>query len=173
MSFSTLGFPAISMYTVPTTQHSSPCRTSSTRSTNVGFCPPILPPCQHAVPCTPTYRGPTMWPSILRSRAMPPPPAALQSSSIASTAESTCRQIVASSADQCLGAVRNHVAGCRPKHFEMVLRAHPHWSGQCLRLSCGFGTHKGSPLSMLSSISAMRNCSAVQREEHCCGRGCA
>lgn len=38
-SSSTLGFSVISMYTVPTTQHSSPCRTSSTRSTYFALSP--------------------------------------------------------------------------------------------------------------------------------------
>ena len=42
MSSRMFGFSAISIYTVPTTQHSSPCRTSSTLSTRLAFSPAIF-----------------------------------------------------------------------------------------------------------------------------------
>lgn len=42
MSSKTFGLSVISMNTVPTTQHSSPCLTSSTRSTLLGRSPPNL-----------------------------------------------------------------------------------------------------------------------------------
>lgn len=40
ISSNTFGFNGISMYTVPTTQHNSPCRTSSTRSTGLTWLSP-------------------------------------------------------------------------------------------------------------------------------------
>jgi len=130
MSFNTLGFSAISMYTVPTTQQSSPCLTSSTRSTKVAFCPPNLYdvsiPLYHEV-CIPT---PTACYCIPRSRSTHLQLSASPSSSIALTAKSTYRRIVANSGARYPVVARSRVADCTPNGFETVRAAHPHCCGQ-------------------------------------------
>jgi hypothetical protein len=150
MSFSTLGFSAISMYTVPTTQQSSPCLTSSTRSTKVAFCPPSFLGISISLYCcvrshSDAYR------CIPQSRATHPRPSASPSSSIALTVGSTCRRTAASSVVRCPVVVRIHVVGCTPKGFETVRAAHPHCCSQYLYSRSCWATYKGSPLSITSS----------------------